>query len=1067
MRSNYAYHGRGTVYAHVAFMVMADKSHVEHGGDIPSSSSRESHLREIVEHAAHFLPSQGPITAFVHHNTLHAFEHMPFETAVVEGGKIFGTEPFLPEHRYRLKLQRGRFSPADIEKVVLKHLGDGAEEIVGPNGVGSRKDLWMCRMLNPQPGGTPTEISWIVEEMDVLTRFLDVAPRDLCDKRLGETRHWIMRDLTTHNIPESHWISPILKKFPESLQLRDVDKWPDARWEQFHLNLLWETCCQGIKNHAPDNAASVAGKLSIRPVRNFREITNTDCDEWVNEVLIRFCSAFIDQDLASVSIPERESGFLNCFIHTYCHGGLRLRPWMNQAIRELNEARNSGLSAYAILQKSLADMAVGESDEEEFITQSILALRGFAGMIWQMGSRTDRIAKPVPKGSLLEYLAVRLVLERSALRHCIGPRKSLSYAIQDWSHQIHELIRLQDHPVERRAFALFQAAQVLGWTPQSLGGLDADAWTTLIAEVEAVDGMTRRKLFHLAFEEDYRRRTLSAVFSHNKNAKHKSDSKVRQKPSFQIVCCIDEREESFRRALEELDPDCETMGAAGFFAVAMNYKGAADAHFTPLCPVIINPQHNVIEEVVYTKQADEKRRKKHRRTIGTVTHRVHVGSRTFAGGWLTAVLGSISSVPLITRIMFPRLTARFMKVLGGTVRPPEATRLLLKRGTDESASDHVRSTGYTIQEMAVIVERLLRDIGLIGNFSDFVIICGHGSSSMNNPHEAAHDCGACGGGRGGPNARAFAIMANDPEVRKIVAAQGIDIPSRTVFVGSYHNTCDDSITYYDLETIPSTHTEAFRNIDTTLNQARMLNAHERCRRFESAPLRLTPDEALRHVEGRAEDLSQVRPEYGHATNALCFVGRRAWSRGLFLDRRAFLQSYDPSQDSEDCAILTRILQAVIPVCGGINLEYFFSYVDPTGYGCGTKLPHNITGLLGVMNGPMSDLRTGLPWQMVEIHEPVRLLFIIEVTPEKLERILDKNPPLATLVKGRWVQVATFQPETSQIHLYEDGHFRPQVFDLSTIKLPGAAKSKDWYQGWRDHLEFATIDKSFSQSGGQR
>jgi uncharacterized protein YbcC (UPF0753/DUF2309 family) len=45
------------------------------------------------------------------------------------------------------------------------------------------------------------------------------------------------------------------------------------------------------------------------------------------------------------------------------------------------------------------------------------------------------------------------------------------------------------------------------------------------------------------------------------------------------------------------------------------------------------------------------------------------------------------------------------------------------------------------------------------------------------------------------------------------------------------------------------------------------------------------------------------------------------------------------------------------------------------YGCGTKLPHNVTSLLGVMDGAQSDLRTGLPWQMVEIHEPTRLAIV--------------------------------------------------------------------------------------------
>ncbi len=230
------------------------------------------------------------------------------------------------------------------------------------------------------------------------------------------------------------------------------------------------------------------------------------------------------------------------------------------------------------------------------------------------------------------------------------------------------------------------------------------------------------------------------------------------------------------------------------------------------------------------------------------------------------------------------------------------------------------------------------------------------------------------------------------------------------------------MTWYDLDRIPLKHRPLFERAKAAIDEARRRSAHERCRRFESADLSISTDDALRHVEGRAEDLSQTRPEYGHATNALCFVGRRDWSRGLFLDRRAFLTSYDPTQDDDRSSILERLLQAVIPVCAGINLEYYFSYVDPTGYGCGTKLPHNITSLLGVMDGAASDLRPGLPWQMVEIHEPVRLLFVIETTPEAMRRIIDENEAIARLVNGNWVQLAVLDAEANRIRRYVDGEF---------------------------------------------
>ena len=265
---------------------------------------------------------------------------------------------------------------------------------------------------------------------------------------------------------------------------------------------------------------------------------------------------------------------------------------------------------------------------------------------------------------------------------------------------------------------------------------------------------------------------------------------------------------------------------------------------------------------------------------------------------------------------------------------------------------------------------------------------------------------------------------------------------------------------YDLEALPPTHQAELERILESLDKARARNAHERARRFERCPPDASPDYALRHVEERSEHLAEPRPEYGHCTNAVCVVGRRGLTRGVFMDRRAFLASYDANQDHDNQS-LAQLLAAVVPVCAGINLEYYFSFVDNDRYGCGTKLPHNVTGLVGVMDGHASDLRTGLPWQMVEIHEPVRMLFVVETTPERLTRVINGNAALAELVNNRWIRVATIDPASSQIHVRRNSGF--EEFDESVERLPVAFSSAEWYGGKLEHLPMASIQTQAGNS----
>lgn len=1002
------------------------------------------HLQHVIDHVAHLLPAQGPIPVFIHHNTLHAFEELPFAEAVAKGGELFGCQPYLSEERYREELVRGRIRFEDLEAALRDDLNDAGNVEVALGC--TRFQLRLSMLQTALREGTREELGWFVAETNALRRFASNVPPANRDRLVAETRRWALRDLRATIRPSS---TPTrnsnLVELLKNTGNRNVEDWGSHAWEAFALQAMWRICRDGVAD-VPQFVEPPA--IPIRHRDLLMRVAGADSDLLVNDVLIRFCAAFLDQGLAHWALPHREKGFFESFSNLYCQPGGPPFLWRRGLATELKRIQDARLCPLESIQESFRILGIGMNEWEDYLAATLLALRGWAGILRFLEDRPDRVVHPPPKGSLVEFVAIRLILDRLALAHLArsafgyaGPLSGLRAVLRSCLHSH------KTPGIEQRAFSIFQLAQTLGWSPADLVQLGPAEWESLVREVEAFSVIERRKVFHLAYERRFYVRCLDAISLHA----------VRPAPTprparFQAIFCIDEREESIRRHLEEVAPDAETFSTAGFFSIAMYYKGAADAHYTPLCPAVITPQHWVAEEVVEHVRAESEWQANLRRTIGSARYHVHVGSRRFLTAAVLAAVGVLASIPLVARTLFPRLTARVRQRVSEIFRPQE-TRLRLERSEHSPGPDGPQ-VGFLLDEMTNIAEKVLRDIGLTSSFSRLVFVFGHGSTSMNNPHESAHDCGACGGSRGGPNGRALAQILNDPRVRKSLGERGIKIPVETVFVGGMHNTSSEALSIYDADRMPDRLLIEFERAYDDLQTACDRDAHERARRFESAPLTLSFAGARRHMEGRAEDLSQVRPEWGHATNALCIVGRRERTRGLFLDRRAFLNSYDPTRDDANATVLTRTLQAVFPVCGGINLEYYFSYVDNIGYGCGTKLPHNITSLLGVMDGAGSDLRTGLPWQMVEIHEPVRLLVIIETWPEVILNILQNHPALGQLVRNEWIMLAILGPHSPSLQMYRDGIFYP--YEPQARELPQAPTSVDWYRGWRDHLEFASI-----------
>jgi uncharacterized protein YbcC (UPF0753/DUF2309 family) len=266
-------------------------------------------------------------------------------------------------------------------------------------------------------------------------------------------------------------------------------------------------------------------------------------------------------------------------------------------------------------------------------------------------------------------------------------------------------------------------------------------------------------------------------------------------------------------------------------------------------------------------------------------------------------------------------------------------------------------------------------------------------------------------------------MANHTEVRAILRDRGLIIPDETQFVGGLHDTTRDEVVFFDVDTLRAKNIELHIKNEHVFKTALDLNAKERSRRFESIDSHLEPAVIHEKIRLRSVSLFEPRPELNHATNSLCIVGRRALTKHLFLDRRSFLNSYDYATDL-DGKLLLGIMRPLGPVCGGINLEYFFSRVDNQKLGAGTKLPHNVMGLFGVANGIDGDLRPGLPSQMIEVHDPVRLLIVVEHFADVVLQTIQKQPDTYEWFINEWVHLVAIHPETRELSVFKEGKFEP-------------------------------------------
>ncbi len=677
----------------------------------------------------------------------------------------------------------------------------------------------------------------------------------------------------------------------------------------------------------------------------------------VSQIVAAWCAVFVDEAGVPWPMPGREHGFFHAWRELAPHdrrlrrlAGPKGMQWLAQLSDRPVEALAASLDALDI-----------HGDRVDALCEHLGRLPGWAGYA-RWGDEWAPPGHDRPSLRLVDLLAVQ-VAATAAAAHGTVPQ-------QPPPHQEKEVERL----LEDRVTAVLAA----------LGSTSDDAVVTSAVRgiLQQVPAPVRKSMWLEAKEGNFRDRLLGLL-------SRPDPGPVAEGPDVQAAFCIDARSEGLVRHLQACGP-YDTFGFAGFFGVPVRWRPLGATESQPRCPPLLTPEHEVAEQPLTPDGALGYLNAQ--RAAGAGHEAFHFSKGSLAGPFaLAEAAGYIMGPTAAVRTLAPSLARRLRGLATRRAAPPQ-TRPAIE-------AEHDGSSGFSLDDRVSFAKNVVRTMGLT-RFARLVVLCGHGSHNVNNPHASSYDCGACGGAPGGPSARVVVAILNDPAVRAGLQDQDITVPDDTLFVAAQHDTVADVVTVLDREVVTETHEGLVAAFERDVAVAGERLAHERAGRLPGNP---------RKVRVRGHDWAQVRPEWGLASNAAFVIGPRSITAGLDLACRVFLHSYDAEGDGDGSALET-IMTAPLVVAQWISAQYYFSAVDPDQFGAGDKTLHNPVGGIGVMLGEGGDLQVGLPAQAVGVgdrrmHQSLRLLAVIQAPLERTEAIIQRNQVLRELIRGKWVTVA--------------------------------------------------------------
>jgi uncharacterized protein YbcC (UPF0753/DUF2309 family) len=650
------------------------------------------------------------------------------------------------------------------------------------------------------------------------------------------------------------------------------------------------------------------------------------------------------------------------------HASTDMSPWLLMGLHDVRfHARSLPDDPFAMIAEALQALPIPRAEWENYLTALLMSMNGWAS--WCAYERWQARLDQRDDDHMIQLLAIRLAWEHFAFVHLLDAQ-----ALHAWAEAWDALLR----------------------------------WRASLDQQRSVDWIFQ-EAHEIAYQSDLCRSLKTALLP--------SASDAACVTAVQAVFCIDVRSEVLRRALEACSSDVQTLGFAGFFGLPISYAPLGSQTARPQLPGLLAPKLRVTESTG-SQNTDQQLEIKRQR--GLQLKSIWKDFRSSATSTFTSVesCGFFFAGSLIKHTL-PHLNHATQSKTGGEKLP-------LRPCLSPDSADGSTS----VDDLCDLAAGILTNMSLTTDFARLLLLVGHGSETVNNPHAAGLNCGACGGHSGEVNARVLANLLNDETIREGLVKRGIPIPLTTHVLAALHNTTTEEVMLFDTDLLPSTHAVDLSQLEEWLKEAGHQARGERASSIGICENEATSNKnLLKQFQSRSRDWSQVRPEWGLVNNAAFVIAPRARSRGINLHGRVFLNEYQSALDANG-SVLEAIMTAPMLVTNWINMQYYASTVDNRLYGSGNKVLHNVVGgRLGVFEGNGGDLRIGLPLQSLHDgktlrHTPLRLSVFIEAPKGAIDAILIKHEVVRKLVDNAWIHLFQITPSSESVSQFRSGVWVP-------------------------------------------